>query len=195
METSDRPIDGAWTMEQLLDAELAGDRLKFVFFWGHTPQIEDKIGHHVFSQWWQAPFLADEIEYPTAEHFMMAEKARLFDDQPMLQEILQAATPAEAKALGRKVSSFDQDTWIEHRLDIVTRASIAKFDSTAELRAYLVGTGDRVLVEASPRDRIWGIGMGKNNEKASTPSAWRGRNLLGFALMQARAVLAGRVAA
>lgn len=76
------------------------------------------------------------------------------------------------------------------RVDIVRRGSVAKFKSTEVLRAYLVGTGKRVLVEASPRDRIWGVGMGRSNPLIERPSEWRGQNLLGFALMQARAELA-----
>jgi len=189
------PADGAWTMDQLLAAEQAAEPLDFLFFWGHTPPADGQIGNHVFSQWWPALFEIAGVTYPTAEHFMMAEKARLFSDNEMLAQILMSDTPADAKALGRKVRDFEQDVWAEHRLDIVTRGSAAKFASTQEMRSYLIGTGHRVLVEAAPRDRIWGIGMGRNNEKATSPSLWRGRNLLGFALMQARAELAGDIGA
>lgn len=122
---------------------------------------------------------------------MMAEKARLFGDEYHLDLILAAATPGEAKKLGRHVHGFQDEVWNQHRLDIVARGSVAKFSSDELIRDYLIGTGDRVLVEASPRDRIWGIGMGKNNPSAERPSQWRGKNLLGFALMQARAELRG----
>ena len=101
-----------------------------------------------------AEFDVDGVTYATAEHFMMAEKARLFDDDEALDDILAAKSPAEAKAGGRRVRGFTDELWCDHREDIVYRASIAKFGSHEELRSYLVGTGDRVLVEASPRDRI-----------------------------------------
>ena len=190
-KSSQVPNDGAWTMEQLREAESASQPLEFLFFWGHTPKVDDEVGDHVFSQWWVSPFLVDGVEYLSAEHFMMAEKARLFGDADALNQILSAETPAEAKALGRAVRDFDQETWVEHRMEIVTRGSLAKFESSDVLRNHLVGTGHRVLVEASPRDRIWGIGLGRNSDRATRPSEWRGRNLLGFALMRARASLAG----
>ncbi|MCP3859794.1 MAG: NADAR family protein [Phycisphaeraceae bacterium] len=186
------PDDGAWTYDQLVEAERAGHRLKFLFFWGHTPPPSGEIGAHVLSQWYLHEFEIAGVSYASAEHYMMADKARLFADDEALEEILTSATPGEAKALGRRVRNFDNPTWEAHRSDIVTRASIAKFGSNDELRSYLVGTGNRVLVEASPRDRIWGIGMGKNNPAAEQPSAWRGLNLLGFALMRARAEVGKR---
>ncbi len=186
------PNPRVWTYDELVAAEQSGERLKFVLFWGHTAPASGEVGPHVFSQWWPAEFDVDGVNYATAEHFMMAEKARLFDDTDALEEILTAASPAEAKAGGRRVQGFTDEVWKQHREDIVRRASVAKFRSDDELRNYLVGTGDRVLIEASPRDRIWGIGMGRNNPSAEKPSEWRGLNLLGFALMQARAELAAR---
>jgi len=110
-----------------------GKRLKYLFFWGHSPNKDGSIGKSCFSQWWSSNFIVDGITYKTAEHWMMAEKARLFKD--------------------------------------------------AE---YLLSTKQRIIVEASPRDRIWGIGMGQHNEKAENPNLWRGQNLLGFALMEVR---------
>jgi len=183
------PADGSWTMPQLLAAEAVGERLKFVLFWGHTAPATGEVGPHVFSQWWPHEFSIDDVSYATAEHYMMAEKARLFGDEEHLDLILAAETPGEAKKLGRKVRNFDGERWNAERLDVVARGSAAKFASDDSLRTYLVGTGHRVLVEASPRDRIWGIGMGRNNASAEKPSQWRGKNLLGFALMQARAEL------
>ena len=180
---------GAWTMEQLIEADRAKRKLKFVFFWGHTAPGDGRIGTHVLSQWWPHPFAVDGVRYPTAEHFMMAEKARLFGDETRLVEVLAAPSPGAAKAAGRRVTGFDDAVWCENRVEIVARGSVAKFGSDDDLRRFLVGTGDRVLVEASPRDRVWGIGMGKNNPDAAHPSRWRGLNLLGLALMKARAEL------
>ena len=176
-------------MDRLLEAEASGDRIKFLFFWGHTPPAGGAIGPHVLSQWYEHPFTVGGVVYPTAEHYMMAGKARLFDDQERLDLILASPSPGKAKAMGRSVVGFDDATWARHRFDIVVEGSVAKFNSTVDLRSYLVGTGDRVLVEASPRDRIWGIGMGKDDLGADQPSKWKGQNLLGFALMQARATL------
>ena len=99
--------------------------------------------------------------------------------------------PAQAKALGREVSGFDEAAWEEHRWDIVVDGSVAKFQSDPTLTDYLLATKNRVLVEASPRDRIWGIGLAADSEFAERPAQWRGLNLLGFALMEARARLTG----
>jgi ribA/ribD-fused uncharacterized protein len=116
----------------------------------------------------------------------MAEKARRFDDSLVLERIVQARTPGEAKKLGRSVRGFSDDAWEKHRSSIVVQANIAKFGQNPALREFLLATGNRVLVEASPRDRIWGIGLSAANPKSQDPSQWRGMNLLGFALMTAR---------
>lgn len=189
MDTAPPPDNGVWTLELLTAAEAAGHRLKFVLFWGHTGPKSGEVGKHVFSQWHESPFTIDRVVYPSAEHYMMAAKARLFNDAEHLEQILQAKSPAEAKKLGRSVQGFDPQTWDANALDIVTRGSVAKFDARDQLRSYLVGTGDRVLVEASPHDRIWGIGMDRNDPAAEQPSQWQGQNLLGLALMRARAEL------
>ena len=117
---------------------------------------------------------------------MMAEKARLFRDEEALARILIAPTPADAKAVGREVRGYNDAAWEAARFPAVVRGNVAKFGQSEELRAFLLGTGERILVEASPRDRVWGIGMGASNPDARDPSRWRGRNLLGFALMAAR---------
>lgn len=163
----------------------AGEKLKYVFFWGHQ-RTKSGITASCFSQWYSAPFVVDNQRYPTAEHFMMAEKAALFGDHETRMQVLQAASPGAAKALGRQVRGFDEAIWVENRFSIVVRANVAKFAQNLELSQYLQQTGSRVLVEASPVDRIWGIGLAQDNEKVNNPNRWRGLNLLGFALMQAR---------
>lgn len=172
--------------DSLRDAVAAGETFDYLFFWGHTPRVEGVVDFSCFSQWYLAEFEVDGVVYRTAEHYMMAEKARLFGDEDKLSQILVASTPAEAKKLGRRVSPFDQGRWNEACFDIVVCGSLAKFAADPRLFRVLLGTGDRVLVEASPRDRVWGIGMGRNNPLATNPAEWRGRNLLGFALMEAR---------
>ena len=172
--------------EDLIAYLAEGHRVNYLFFWGHTKPGDGSIDKSCLSQWYEAGFEIDGIYYPTAEHFMMAEKARLFGDNEILEQILISRHPREAKQLGRAVKNYDEQHWHEHRFDIVTRGNIAKFTQNAELKAYLLNTGNRVLVEASPRDRIWGIGMGKSNPDAGNPVKWRGLNLLGFTLMEAR---------
>jgi ribA/ribD-fused uncharacterized protein len=108
----------------------------------------------VLSQWYPAEF-ADESgrAFSSAEHYMMWRKAILFDD-PATAEVLAPPSPREAKALGRRVSSFREGEWVQHRWSIVVEGARLKFGSDPELRSYLLGTRDRVLVEASPRDRV-----------------------------------------
>lgn len=182
MSDLSEPLDRA----ALVRACAGGQRFKYLFFWGHTPDASGAIGPHVLSQWWPAEFEAEGSRYMSAEHFMMAEKARLFGDFEAREQILRARTPAAAKALGRRVRRFDEQRWSDARFETVVRGSIAKFGSDPALLDYLLETGNRVLVEASPRDRIWGIGMGSKSAAATDPSNWRGLNLLGFALMDAR---------
>ena len=175
--------------EALLNFVRRGGRPKYVFFWGHTPKHGEAVGKHVFSQWFQAPFTVDGVSYPTAEHWMMAEKARLFGDRETRDRILAAGNPGEAKKLGREVRGFSEQVWDAARWEIVVRGNVAKFGQHPELGAYLANTGDRVLVEASPPDRVWGIGLAQDDPAAENPELWRGLNLLGFALMEARARL------
>ncbi|KRV47668.1 hypothetical protein AQ490_04560 [Wenjunlia vitaminophila] len=174
----------------LLRLEAAGRPPKYLFFYGHEASVDGGVGPGCLSQWWPGDFTVDGVTYATAEHYMMAGKARLFGDERSVERILAAPHPGAAKKLGRQVSPFDEQTWVAHRSEIVVRGNTAKFSQDPALRDYLLGTGNRVLVEASPRDRVWGIGLSATDERAATPSQWRGLNLLGFALMRARAALA-----
>ncbi|MEU4715116.1 NADAR family protein [Micromonospora purpureochromogenes] len=175
----------------------AGQPVKYVCFWGHRPRRDGTVGAGCLSQWWPAAFTVDGRRFITAEHWMMWQKAALFGDEETGGRILAAGHPHRAKALGRQVRNFDQAVWEARRYDIVVAGSVAKFGQHDDLRAYLLGTGDRVLVEASPVDRVWGIGLSADDPRAEDPARWRGLNLLGFALMQARETLreqAGREA-
>lgn len=163
--------------------------MKFVFFWGCQAPRGGGVGPGCLSQWWPTSFTVDGVDYPSSEHYMMAEKARLFGDETAAAHVLRSDHPGEAKALGARVTGFDEGVWEAHRFDIVVRGNMAKFGQNKELREYLLGTGKRVLVEASPLDRIWGIGLSADADGAEEPSRWRGLNLLGFALMQVRAAL------
>lgn len=180
----------ARSVAELIKVVSAGGRPKYVHFWGHRPAPDGSLTSSCFSQWWGHPFDTEGHRFATAEHYMMWRKARLFGDEARASEVLVASSPAAAKAIGRLVSGFDQATWEAERWEIVVSGSVAKFGSDAGLRDFLAATKRRVLVEASPRDRIWGIGLGKANPRAENPSQWRGLNLLGFALMEARERLA-----
>jgi hypothetical protein len=176
--------------EELLSAMEAGDQPKWLMFWGHRSQRDGRIGKGCLSQWWPCLFTVDGVAYPSAEHWMMAGKARLFGDNDALDPILAARTPAEAKALGRKISGFEEDLWASRRFSLVVEGNVAKFGQDPALRGFLLATERRVLVEASPHDRVWGIGLTADDERATDPRRWRGENLLGFALMEARQRLA-----
>ena len=120
---------------------------------------------------------------------MMAEKARLFNDEETLRKILSTDDPKEVKALGRLIKNFDQETWENNKYDIVVKGNYAKFSQNSKLKEYLLNTKNKILAEASPYDKIWGIGLDKNNENAYNPKTWEGENLLGFALMEVRDML------
>lgn len=173
----------------LVTAIQNGLQPKYLFFWGHTAGKEGQVGKECLSQWYPAVFVLDGVRYATAEHYMMAEKARLFGDEGTRERIIAAAHPSLAKNLGREVQGFNEAIWAQHRFDIVVRGNEAKFGQNETLRAFLLNTGERVLVEASPVDRIWGIGWSANDPQAQNPEQWRGLNLLGFALMVARSRL------
>ncbi|HYX32000.1 MAG TPA: NADAR family protein, partial [Oligoflexus sp.] len=145
-----------------------------------------RVNESCLSQWHVAPFVIENHCYPTAEHFMMAEKARLFNDGDARQQIMDADQPGLAKKSGRLITGFDEATWNRERFSIVVRGNLEKFKRNEHLRLYLLQTGDKILVEASPYDRIWGIGMGREHPHASNPLRWEGENLLGFALMEVR---------
>ncbi|MEU7410485.1 MULTISPECIES: NADAR family protein [Streptomyces] len=176
-------IDG---LEALIREVRAGSRIRYLHFWGHRPLPDGRIGASCLSQWWPSPFVVDGVEYATAEHWMMAGKARLFGDAEAERRVLAAEHPAAAKKAGRLVRGFDEETWERERFRLVVEGSVHKFAADEDLGTFLRNTGDRVLVEASPVDRIWGIGLAADDDAAWDPERWRGANLLGFALMEAR---------
>ncbi|MBC6699985.1 NADAR family protein [Hymenobacter puniceus] len=185
----DAPLPAIRSVQSLLLHLEAGAALKYLYFWGHTGA--GQIGKEVFSQWYPAPFKVAGDAYATAEHYMMAEKARLFQDEAIRQAILAVSHPDQAKRLGRTIQDFDEARWNAARFSIVVEGNVAKFSQHSALRAFLLGTGARVLVEASPVDPVWGIGLAQDHPQAANPAEWRGLNLLGFALMEVRARLDG----
>jgi len=173
----------------LYSVETIKSEKEFLFFWGHQPSKDGTITKSCLSQWWPCKFEKDEIVYSSSEQWMMAEKARVFLDKERLQLILNTHDPKEAKKYGRLVSNFNEDVWKLKRYSIVKEGNFLKFNQNAELKDYLLSTGNSIIVEASPYDRIWGIGMKNDDQGIKDPKNWKGKNLLGFALMEVRDTL------
>ena len=171
------------TVDDLLTEIGAGAKFKYLFFWGHAGK---GIGPHILSQWYPAEFHEQGVLFKSAEHYMMYKKALLFSNPNTAEMILAAEDPGKVKALGRQIKSFEESKWMLNRFDIVVEGNVLKFGSDPSLLAFLLNSNPRILVEASPRDKIWGIGMDAKNESAENPFKWKGNNLLGFALMEAR---------
>ena len=150
---------------------------KFVFFYG-------KDDH--FSNFYPAKFIVDDIIFSCGEQYIMYSKAILFGDSVIAAMILQETKPTKMKALGRKVRNFDDDVWCANREELTFKGLFEKYNQNANLKKLILDTGNREIVEASPRDRVWGIGMGENNPDAEDKSKWKGRNILGKILMKVR---------
>ena len=176
-------------VSELARLDEAGRLPELLLFWGHRPPKGGGVGKGCLSQWYPAPFTVDGVRYATAEHYMMAGKARLFGDAEAERLVLADDDPDRAKGAGRRVRGFDEDTWTAHRYALVLAANTAKFGQHPPLAGFLLATGEKVLVEASPYDVIWGIGLSAEQEEARHPATWRGLNLLGFALMDVRRAL------
>ncbi len=174
------------TVDELLGFIAEGGKPKYLTFWGHRAPSGGGVGKGCFSQWWPSAFSVDGETYATAEHYMMTAKALLFGDVEAATQIRRAAHPRAAKELGRQVRGFDEQRWAERRFDLVVTGNLAKFGQHRELGDYLLGTGDRILVEASPYDRVWGIGLAAGHDHSTSPELWPGLNQLGFALMEVR---------
>lgn len=157
-----------------------------VFFWGHQPSKDGRITASCLSQWFIADFHVGGTPYICMEQFMMASKARLFEDEETLVRILKSSDPKEIKALGRQVKGFDEAVWNEAKHLIILNGNFCKFTQNPALQAYLLASGERTLVEASPYDTIWGVGLAAEDPRIQDPRQWRGENLLGFALMEVR---------
>lgn len=151
-----------------------GKKSDFVFFWGG-----------IFSQWYPSEFSIDRVYYETAEQYMMAEKARLFKDEKALLEIMSSSDPEVQKFWGRQVKNFDKTKWDAVCKDIVFKGNYAKFTQDPNLMREILST-TKELVEASPYDKIWGIGLKAGNPLAWSKSTWEGTNWLGEVLMKVR---------
>lgn len=177
-----------YNVQWAIDQYNTGTPLIFIPFFGHTMK-PGKVGKQCFSQWFPCNFKVDGVHYHTTEQYMMSQKALLFDDMEIYQQIMDADNPADYKALGRKIRNFDGAIWNEHKFEIVVAGNVAKFGQNPELKDYLFSIGSKIPVEASPYDGIWGVKLGIEDENIQNPNLWRGENLLGFAIMEARDIL------
>lgn len=150
----------------------------YALFWGQWP-----------SNWQMSPMELDGVQYNCVEQYMMAEKARLFGDEDARARILSSGEPREQKHLGRTVRGFDEAVWGKARYQVVLRGTIEKYRQNHELRSLLLATGEAEFVECSPTDTVWGIGMRRENPGSTDPKRWRGLNLLGKAITEARAII------
>lgn len=150
---------------------------KYTFFW----QTESP-----FSQWHSSLFEVNGVKFKTAEHYMMWKKAMIFGDTDIAAEVIKSVHPRDTKALGRKVKGFDKDIWEQVCRTVVYEGNHAKFTQNEKLRKALMETGDTLLVEASPYDAIWGIGLKEADAKKISEKDWPGTNWLGLALTELR---------
>ena len=149
---------------------------KYTFFWNGP-----------FSQWDASPFMdLTGLMYNCCEQAMMAHKAMTFKDEESFKKIMGTTSPREQKALGRKVKNFNPKVWDVMSSLIVYDMNLLKFSQNKKHQEALLKTGDTILVEASPYDVIWGIGLGVDDPKAKDRSQWRGTNWLGEAIMKVR---------
>lgn len=158
--------------------------------------IENRTETHLYfwggycSQWHRSKFIVEGIEYNCAEQYMMAEKARLFNDQESLYNIMLEYDPRNQKILGKNVRNFDKAKWDSVCRLIVYRGNLAKFSQNSGLCDWLLlDTGNLKLVEASPYDNIWGIGLNPCDPLRFDEKNWKGTNWLGEAIMQVRSDL------
>lgn len=151
---------------------------EFIAFWGG-----------IFSQWHTSDFVFEGKRFNCAEQAMMAKKAHTFRDQEAFDKIMSTSDPREQKDIGRTVKHFDAKAWDDVALDIVTQISYEKFNQDYNLRELIILSYPYDLVEASPYDKIWGIGMSEFDKTITDRTKWNGQNLLGKALMSAREMI------
>lgn len=170
---------------ELIKIYNSGIKPRYIFFWGHKSR-NNFIDRACFSQWYISYFEDGVREYCCMEQYMMYKKAELFNDDRTAAEIMGVSDPKKIKALGRKVRNFREEIWNQYKFEIVVRGNILKFSQNKELKKFLLSTNDAVLVEASPYDKVWGVGLKRDDVKINNPNKWQGENFLGFALMEVR---------
>lgn len=160
--------------------EKAEPKQEYQFFWHEY----DPFGE--LSQWYASPFVLEGIRYETAEQYMMAKKALLAGDLERYVLIMHEKDPAKCKKFGKDVRALDVAAWSKCKEEVVYHANRAKFSQNKTLKKLLLSTGTKVLAEASPYDKSWGIGMEAKDPNSTNPAKWKGDNLLGKILMKVR---------
>lgn len=146
-----------------------------IYFWGS-----------IFSNWANTPFEYKGKEFSNSEQAFMWEKAVFFEDKEIADAILENNNPSTVKALGKKVKGFNADTWMKKGYEVMVDVCFAKFQQNTTHTEILLSTNDKIIVEASPHDKIWGIGLHWNDDRVLNENTWQGLNLLGKALMEVR---------
>ena len=154
-----------------------------IYFW--KPEQPDGY----LSQWYPSKFIEDGVVYSNCEQYMMAKKAELFGDEQTMKKIMSTSNPRTIKALGREVKGYTDVKWNKHKAKIVYRGNLLKFSQNKELKERLLKTSGKLLAEASPYDKIWGIGLNPEQAKKVGVDGWKGQNILGKALMYVRGKL------
>ena len=149
----------------------------------------DKNGY--LSNWFECEFIVDDFCYQHVEQYLMAQKAKLFHDAKNYTAILKAQSPKACKEYGRRVEPFDEEIWEANRYRFLLEGVRAKFSQNENLKKTLLATGNCIIAEASPYDNIFGIRLTEEEAATRLPEQWQGKNLLGKALMEVRAELAG----
>lgn len=178
-----------FSIEEVQDLYIKKEPLDFIFFSGHQKTNNGNITKSCLSQWYASPFEMNDVKYSCAEQYMMAEKARLFGDDEALDSIFKAYHPNQMKLIGKKVKNFNEEVWSREKIKIVKIGNMAKFSQNPKLKRYLLGTGSKILVKTNRYDSIWGIGLAKDDDDIENPLKWKGKNLLGFILMNIRDIL------
>jgi ribA/ribD-fused uncharacterized protein len=150
----------------------------FHMFWGGP-----------FSQWYPSTFEVEGVKYNCTEQYMMAKKAQLFGDEEAISRIMASNNPKEQKRIGRTVKDFVAERWNAISRDVVFRGNMAKFTQDPALQRFILATGDQEIVEASPEDTIWGIGLAAEDPLAQDRATWKGTNWLGEVIMSVRSTI------
>lgn len=148
---------------------------KYVFFWGG-----------VYSNFYPCSFILDNVKYNCSEQYFMAQKSLYFNDKDAYDKIMKASTPMEQKKIGRTIKNFDPEIWGKVSKDIMYNGVYGKFSQNPNLLKELLSNGDKEYVEASPQDKIWGIGLRENDPRAWDKKHWLGTNWLGQTLDRVR---------